>query len=159
MLSPVRGNAWVMTRVALLSDEMWARVEPLLPPAKAAMGSPMRQHRDLVKGRSTATATPSLGEISQRSSARGRRSGSATTRSQPTTPWDKVPTVLQVQADAKGQIRLRAVGRLHERPSSPARRDGFQVSGWTHLAHRGVQPLGPATIYVRVVIRGVTTGT
>jgi transposase len=39
-----------MTRTALLSDEMWARVEPLLPPVKGAMGRPMREHRDLVEG-------------------------------------------------------------------------------------------------------------
>jgi len=39
-----------MTRMALLSDEMWARVEPLLPPVKGAMGRPMREHRNLVEG-------------------------------------------------------------------------------------------------------------
>jgi transposase len=39
-----------MTRMALLSDEMWARVEPLLPPVKGAMGRPMREYRQLVEG-------------------------------------------------------------------------------------------------------------
>src|ERR1039457_7295771 len=39
-----------MTRMTLLSDEMWARVEPLLPPVKGAMGRPMREHRYLVEG-------------------------------------------------------------------------------------------------------------
>ena len=39
-----------MTRMAVLSDEMWARIEPVLPPAKGAMGRPMREHRSLVEG-------------------------------------------------------------------------------------------------------------
>ena len=33
-----------------LSDEMWARIEPSLPPVKGAMGRPMRSHRTLIEG-------------------------------------------------------------------------------------------------------------
>jgi len=39
-----------MTREPVLSDETWARVEPLLPPVKGARGRPMRDHRQLVEG-------------------------------------------------------------------------------------------------------------
>src|SRR3954451_14688298 len=39
-----------MTRTAVLTDVMWARVEPVLPPVKGAMGRPMRDHRALVEG-------------------------------------------------------------------------------------------------------------
>lgn len=39
-----------MTRTAVLSHEMWARIEPVLPPVKGAMGRPMRAHRTLVEG-------------------------------------------------------------------------------------------------------------
>lgn len=39
-----------MTRTAVLSDEIWARIEPVLPPVKGAMGRPMRAHRSLVEG-------------------------------------------------------------------------------------------------------------
>jgi transposase len=39
-----------MTRCAVLTDEMWARVEPVLPPVKGRMGRPMRDHRSLVEG-------------------------------------------------------------------------------------------------------------
>src|SRR3954454_16096904 len=35
-----------MTRTAVLTDVMWARVEPV----KGAMGRPMRDHRSLVEG-------------------------------------------------------------------------------------------------------------
>jgi len=39
-----------MSRVAMLSDEAWARIEPLLPPVKKAMGRPSRPHRLVLEG-------------------------------------------------------------------------------------------------------------
>ena len=39
-----------MTRTEVLSDEMWARIEPVLPALKGSMGRPMRQDRPLVEG-------------------------------------------------------------------------------------------------------------
>ena len=39
-----------MTREPVLSDAMWARIEPLLPSVKGARGRPMRDHRELVEG-------------------------------------------------------------------------------------------------------------
>ncbi len=39
-----------MSRTRVLTDEMWDRVEPLLPPVKGAMGRPMKDHRLLVEG-------------------------------------------------------------------------------------------------------------
>ena len=39
-----------MSRTRVLTDEMWDRVEPLLPPCKGAMGRPMKDHRLLVEG-------------------------------------------------------------------------------------------------------------
>lgn len=38
-----------MRRERGLSDETWARVEPLLPPVKGAMGRRMRDHWVLVE--------------------------------------------------------------------------------------------------------------
>ncbi|MDP9460163.1 MAG: transposase [Actinomycetota bacterium] len=38
-----------MTRTGVLTDEMWARVEPLLPPLRTR-GRSMRDHRLLVEG-------------------------------------------------------------------------------------------------------------
>jgi hypothetical protein len=55
--------------MALLSDEMWARIEPMLQPAKGVMGRPMREHRDLVEGEIYRTAPAKLGETCQRTSA------------------------------------------------------------------------------------------
>jgi transposase len=34
----------------VLSDEMWARIEGLLPPVRGAMGPPFRPHRPVVEG-------------------------------------------------------------------------------------------------------------
>ena len=39
-----------MSRTQVLTDEMWARIEPLLPPLKGPMGMTMRPHRPLVEG-------------------------------------------------------------------------------------------------------------
>jgi transposase len=39
-----------VTRAAVLSDAAWARIEPLLPPVKKAMGRPSRPHRPVVEG-------------------------------------------------------------------------------------------------------------
>ena len=33
-----------------MTDEMWARIEPLLPPVKGPMGPPFRPHRPAVEG-------------------------------------------------------------------------------------------------------------
>ena len=46
----LRRNDSAMTRLTYLSDEMRARVEPLLPPVKGVMGRPMREHRVLIEG-------------------------------------------------------------------------------------------------------------
>ena len=39
-----------MSRTRVLPDEVWDRVEPLLPPCKGAMGRPTEEHRLLVEG-------------------------------------------------------------------------------------------------------------
>src|SRR5665811_100234 len=46
----LRRDAASMTRTEVLSDEMWARIEPVLPRVKGPMGRPMREHRPLVEG-------------------------------------------------------------------------------------------------------------
>ena len=39
-----------MSRTEVLTDEMWARIEPVLPPLKGAMGRPRSPYRPLVEG-------------------------------------------------------------------------------------------------------------
>jgi len=46
----LRPDSGWMSRTEVLTDEMWARIEPLLPALKGAMGKPMSPHRPLVEG-------------------------------------------------------------------------------------------------------------
>lgn len=39
-----------MVRTGVLSDEMWSRVEPLLPSSDGRRGRPFRDHRQVVEG-------------------------------------------------------------------------------------------------------------
>jgi putative transposase len=39
-----------MDRDALLSDDQWGLIEPLLPPQRSGKGRPMRDHRQVVEG-------------------------------------------------------------------------------------------------------------
>ena len=119
-----------MTRTALLSDEMWARVEPVLPPVKGALGRPMREHRDLVEGAIYRYRTPaSLGVSCQRSSARGRRVWKRHHRFSTDGTWDKVLSALQVQADGRGEIDWKVSVdstsvRVHQHGATAARVTG-----------------------------------
>ena len=40
----------LVNREALLEDEQWALIEPLLPPQRPRTGRPMRDHRQVVEG-------------------------------------------------------------------------------------------------------------
>jgi len=39
-----------MSTTAMLTEEQWARIEPLLPPLKGSMGRPFSPHRPVVEG-------------------------------------------------------------------------------------------------------------
>ena len=90
--------------MSVLTDEMWARVEPVLPPVKGAMGRPMREHRSLVEGAiyryRTGIAWRDLPaefgpwQTVWKRHARFSRDGT----------WDNVLTRLLAQADAAGDI-------------------------------------------------------
>jgi len=115
-----------MSRTAVLSDEMWARIEPLLPPAKGPMGRPMRDHRSLVEGAiyRYRVGTPwrdlpaEFGPWQTVWKRHHRFSTDGT--------WDKVLSVLQAQADADGQIDWRVsvdstIARVHQQGATAAR--------------------------------------
>ena len=93
-----------MSRTAVLSDEMWARIEPSLPPLKGAMGRPMRSHRTLIEGSiyrlRTGCAWRDLPvefgpcQTVWKRHARFCRDGT----------WDAALIALQAEADARGEI-------------------------------------------------------
>jgi transposase len=115
-----------MTRMTLLSDEMWARVEPLLPPVKGAMGRPMREHRYLVEGAiyryRTGVAWRDLpAEFGPWQTVWKRHHRFSTDGT-----WDKWLTALQVQADANGEIDWRlsvdsTSARVHQHGATASR--------------------------------------
>jgi transposase len=115
-----------MTRAAVLSDEMWARIEPVLPPVKGAMGRPMRDHRLLVEGAiyryRTGVAWRDLPvEFGPWQTVWKRHHRFAVDGT-----WDRVLSALQVQADADGLIDWRVSVdstsvRVHQHGASAAR--------------------------------------
>jgi transposase len=78
-----------MTPTAVLSDEMWDRIEAVLPPVKGSMGRPMRDHRLLVEGAIYRYRTGVARRDLPSKFGHGRRSGSVTTGSRPTGPGTK----------------------------------------------------------------------
>jgi len=115
-----------MTRMAVLSDEMWAQIKAVLPPVKGAMGRPMRDHRLLVEGAiyryRTGVAWRDLpSEFGPWQTVWKRHHRFATDGT-----WDKVLTALQVQADARGEIDWRVSidstsSRVHQHGATASR--------------------------------------
>ncbi len=115
-----------MTRSAVLTDVMWARIEAELPPLQGAMGRPMTPHRQAVEGAiyrlRTGVAWRDLPaefgpwQTVWKRHYRFSRDGT----------WDRILLALQVEADAKGEIDWRlsvdsTVARVHQHGASAAR--------------------------------------
>ena len=125
-----------MSRTAVLSDEMWARIAPVLPPVKGAMGRPMVDHRPLVEGAiyrfRTGVAWRDLpAEFGPWQTVWKRHY-----RFSKDGTWDRVLTALQVAADASGEIDWRLCvdstsARVQQHGASAAR------SSLTVTSHTG----------------------
>ena len=88
----------------VLSDEAWARIEPVLPPLKGRMGRPMRNHRLLVEAAIWRYRTGSPwrdlpAEFGPWQTAWKRHARFATDG-----VWDQVLTVLLAEADTLGEL-------------------------------------------------------
>jgi transposase len=115
-----------MTRTEVLSDEMWARIEPVLPALKGSMVRPMGEHRPLVEGAiyryRTGIAWRDLpAEFGPWQTVWKRHHRFSTDGT-----WDKVLTALQAQADARGEIDWRlsvdsTIARVHQHGATAAR--------------------------------------
>jgi transposase len=115
-----------MSRTEVLTDEMWAQIEPLLPPLKGPMGRPRAPYRPLVEGAiyrlRTGVAWRDLPtEFGPWQTVWKRQyefSNDGT--------WDKVLTALQVAADARGEIDWKVsvdstIARVHQQGATAAR--------------------------------------
>jgi transposase len=115
-----------MSRAAVLTDEMWARVEPLLPPEKGPMGPPCRPHRQVIEGAIFRLRTgvpwrdlPAEYGAWQTVHRRHKRWSTDGT-------WDRVLAALQAQADAAGDVDWRVsvdstIARVHQHGATAAR--------------------------------------
>ena len=93
-----------MVRTGVLSDQMWARVEPLLPSSQGRPGRPFRDHRQVIEGviYRLRTGVPwrdlpaEFGpwQTVWKRHARFSRDGT----------WDAVLTRLLAEADAAGEL-------------------------------------------------------
>ncbi len=125
-----------MSRTEVLTDEMWARIEPLLPALKGPMGKPMKPHRLLVEGSifrlRTGVAWRDLPaefgpwQTVWKRHARFCKDGT----------WDKILLALQIAADAAGEIDWNVsvdstIARVHQHGGTAAR------SKLTVTAHTG----------------------
>ena len=115
-----------MTRCAVLNDEMWARIEPLLPPVKGPMGPPFRPHRPVVEGvlyrLRTGVAWRDLPaqfgawQTVHRRHQQWSQDGT----------WESVLQALHVAADAWGELDWRVsvdstIARVHQHGATAAR--------------------------------------
>ncbi len=132
-----------MTREPMLDEEMWARIEPLLPPVKGARGRPMRDHRLLIEGAihryRTGVAWRDLPvEFGPWQTVRKRHHRFAVDGT-----WDRVLSALQAHADADGDLDWRVsvdstVARVHQHGATAARLAGPSGrSSSTALSHTG----------------------
>ena len=115
-----------MSRAAVLTDEMWARIEPLLPAQKGPMGPPFRPHRQVIEGAIFRLRTgipgrdlPSEYGAWQTVHRRHQRWSADGT-------WDRILAALQVDADARGGIDWRVsvdstIARVHQHGATAAR--------------------------------------
>ena len=110
----------------VLTDEMWARIEPHLPAVKGPMGPPSRPHRPIVEGivYRLRTGVPwrdlpsefGSWQTAHRRHYKWSKDGT----------WDRVLAELQADADAAGQIDWRTsvdstVSRVHQHGATAAR--------------------------------------
>lgn len=122
-----------MTRSAELTDQVWARIEPVLPSSDGLRGRPFRDHRQVVEGivhrYRTGVAWRDLPErFGPWQTVWKRHHRFATDGT-----WDRLLAVIQADADAAGQVNWdvsvdSSVIRAHQH-SATAKRVGPADAG------------------------------
>jgi transposase len=115
-----------MARSGVLSEEAWARLEPLLPSSDGVRGRPFRDHRQVLEGivfrYRTGCAWRDLPEefgpwqTVWKRHHRFSRDGT----------WNRILTTLQAQADAAGELDWAvsvdsSISRVHQHGATAAR--------------------------------------
>ncbi len=115
-----------MSRGAVLTDEMWARIEPLLPAVKGPMGPPFRPHRPVLEGilYRYRTGVPWRDLPAEYGSWQTAHRRHAIWSKDGT--WDRVLSGVLAEADAAGDLDWAAsldstITRVHQHGASAAR--------------------------------------
>lgn len=87
-----------------LTDEQWARLEPLLPPQKPAIGRPAHDHRTILNGILWILKTGAPWRDLPERYGPWRTVASRFYRWQKAGLWDKLLAALQAQENAQGQV-------------------------------------------------------
>lgn len=129
-----------MSRAPVLSDAVWAWIEPLLPPQKGPMGPPVRPHRPIAEGVLFRLRTgirwqdlPAEYGSWQTAHRRHQQWSEDST-------WARVLAALPADADAAGEIDWRCsvdspIARVHQH-GAPAARSSSTVSSHTRGRRR-----------------------
>jgi transposase len=115
-----------MSQSPVLTDEMWARIEPLLPPVKGPMGPPFRPHRPIVEGAIFRLRTGVPWRDLPREYGAWQTVHRRHCRWSADGTWDRILAGLQADADAAGEIDWRVsadstVARVHQHGATAAR--------------------------------------
>ncbi len=115
-----------MSRAPVLTDEMWARIEPLLPAQKGPMGPPLRPHRPVVEGcifrlRTGIPWRDLPAEFGAWQTVHRRHQQWSLDGM-----WDRVMAALQAHAHAAGELDWRVsvdstIARVHQHAATAAR--------------------------------------
>ena len=109
-----------------MTDEMWARIEPVLPALKGPMGKPMKPHRLLVEGAIYRLRTGIAWRDLPAEFGPWQTVWKRYVRFCKDGTWDRVLLALQVQADADGEIDWNVsvdstIARVHQHGATAAR--------------------------------------
>jgi transposase len=126
-----------MSRGNVLTDEMWARIEPLMPPGKGPMGPPWAPHRQVVEGaiyrlragipwRDLPAEYGAFSTVHRRFKAWSEDG-----------TWDRILAELIADADAAGDLDWRVsvdstTSRVHQHGATAARPHGSSAGPSSH---------------------------
>lgn len=115
-----------MTRAGVLSDEVWARLEPLLPPVKGAMGRPSTPHRPAIEGAVYRYRTGCAWRDVPREFGPWQTVWKRHAKFSKDGTWDRVLAALQAEAHAAGTLDWRVsvdstISRVHQHGATAAR--------------------------------------
>jgi transposase len=128
-----------MSRLAVLSDAQWGRIEPLMPSSQGQRGRPFRDHRQVVEGIIYRLRTgvawrdlpPTFGPHQTVSKRHRRFSADGT--------WDRIHARLVAEADADGDLDWTVsvdstINRAHQHATTMTRSErpaGVHLAGHT----------------------------